>query len=115
MYRKNKGVFIVFTHTMQKNQMGHDQIQERCEFVDRLRNRHNVEATVILELEEGRIVKNRTDHDVFEDYLDHARKSYPTEFEHLLKVTDLEEKYSLTKEEDSEIIEEELEESDDED
>lgn len=107
-YKKNKGIYVVFMHTVTQNEEGSPVMQETCEFVDRLSNRHMTTATVILELIEGVFVKNRTDNNEFRDYIDYTQIRYPDKFEMLLNITELADKYKKVKtnagDEDKEIV-----------
>jgi hypothetical protein len=81
--RKVKNVFIIITHARQTKD-GKENVVERCEFVDQIKNRHNTEATVILDFINKKIVKNRDGGDAkYQDFVWYLNKNYSKQMKQL--------------------------------
>jgi hypothetical protein len=93
---------------------GNIPVNERVEFVDSLKSRHLHSGTVILDLVKKSFVKNRTGHNVFDDFIDHLRTGTNAQkFQHLLEITGLAETYAVVVPEEDEISDEYEDESTD--
>ena len=87
-----KSHYIVFIHTQQPAEGAHTEMKnfgeegkwtmrEMVYFVDRLKSHHNDSATVIIDYDNWKIVKDRTDSVTGpQQMLDHIQKHYPTQF-----------------------------------
>lgn len=95
MKEKKQKVFIVLTHirTMNKNPKTSSEdsgpprpkmeIQERCEFVDEVKKRHTVEATLIIDYINQKIVKDRSNFGRYEDFDAYLRNKYSDQMKEL--------------------------------
>jgi flagellar basal body rod protein FlgB len=95
---KTKGLFIVLTHTYvpepastrnlsKQNNKQNYQVEEKCEFVTRINNRMISSATVIMDAENRKFVKNRVDYATYDQFESHVSKTHPerwTQFSSLL-------------------------------
>jgi hypothetical protein len=91
-----KGVYVILTHRYSPVNEGPDkgkmQVHETCEFVDRIKDRHTIEATVIMDVENRKLVKNRAREQgaTFEDMEQHMIKSYGHKYRTLLEIAGVE-------------------------
>lgn len=90
-----KGVFIVVTHhrimarpEMTENDSGPPalkmEIQERCEFVDELKNRYLPSATFILDFLNRKIIKDRSNAGTYEEFEEYVMLRYPQQMNALI-------------------------------
>jgi hypothetical protein len=91
-----KGVYVVLTHRYTPVAKGPDagkmQVHETCEFVDRIKDRHTIEATIIMDVANRKLVKNRAREQgaTFEDMEKHMIKSYGDKYRTLLEIAGVE-------------------------
>lgn len=81
---KNHGAFIVIKHYYHPLR-GTDQVQvnEEVTFVDRLKNHHLDDATVIVDFLNRKLKKNRAVNTSFDQYMEYLNNKYPTEMNKL--------------------------------
>jgi hypothetical protein len=79
---KAKKVFIVVTHATVTTDRK-TKTQEKCEFVDRLKHKHEVEATLIIEYISEKIVKNRNKDGNYQDFIWYLHRHYPQQMNEL--------------------------------
>jgi len=84
MRAKAKNVFIIITHSTQPTDEK-TQVTEKCEFVDQIKDRHNTQATVILDYLNETIVKNRDNTGSYNEYVWYVTKNYPQQMGELAK------------------------------
>ncbi len=87
-----KGAYIVLTHkytpVLRGPDKGKTQVHETCEFVDRVRDKHLYEATVIMDVYKRKLLKNRAKEQgaVYEDMEAHMIKGYADKYTEFLKL-----------------------------
>lgn len=87
-----KGAYIVLTHkytpVLHGPDKGKTQVHETCEFVDRVRDKHLFEATVIMDVMNRKLTKNRAKEQgaVYEDMEAHMIKGYSDKYTEFLKL-----------------------------
>lgn len=81
---KAKKVFIVVTH-MKVTEDRRTRNQEKCEFVDQLKKRHETEATLIIDYLNEKIVKDRSNTGTYQDFIWYLHKNYPQQMGELAK------------------------------
>jgi hypothetical protein len=84
-----KGYYIVLTHSYHAmpTNPGKHTVNEKCEFVTYVKDRHLVNATVIMDMVEQKLVKSRVENATFDKFVNHVEKTHPEyqEFKKLLK------------------------------
>jgi len=78
---KAKKIFIVVTHS-QVTENRKARTQEKCEFVDQLKTRHQVGATLIIDYLNEKIVKDRNE-GTYQDYIWYLHRHYPNQMNEL--------------------------------
>ncbi len=81
---KAKKIFIVVTHAKVTKDRK-TQTQEKCEFVDQLKSRHEVEATLIIDYLNEKIVKDRSGTGTYQDFIWYLHRNYPNQMGELAK------------------------------
>lgn len=76
---KSKGYFVALTHfyVPMPNDSSKKQVEERCEFVTKITNRMINSATVILDAENKKFVKNRVGYATYDQFESHISKTHP--------------------------------------
>lgn len=86
-----KKAFIVLTHREQMEN-GQKRVVEECEFVDKLKNRHYSNASVIIDCMDEKVVKTRNPEATYGAITNHVKQNYKQKYNQFLKVTGLEER-----------------------
>ena len=89
-----KGVYIVLSHKQvvmkDPEHRGQSRMVENCEFVDRVRDKHLSEASVIIDLLGEKLIKCRImdskDPESFHKMIAHVEESYPDQYRRLLEI-----------------------------
>ena len=77
-----KNIYVVITHVMQlKN--GTEEVVEKCEFVDQIKNRHRNTASVILDFLKQSVVKDRNNVYEYWTYYHYVAQNYPNQVKEL--------------------------------
>ena len=75
---KKEKVFIILTHhRMPHADPGKQTLTEKAEFVNAIKPRHFVSATVILDYINKTVVKQRQSEYSYGHYIEHIKKTYP--------------------------------------
>lgn len=79
---KKKKYYIVLVHTYvpSKTNPGKHEAMEKCEFVNRVSNKHLSNATVILDVVNKKFTKNRIEGATYEQFIGHVKKQHPQEW-----------------------------------
>lgn len=74
-----KGYYIVLTHSYHamKDKPGKHEVNEKCEFVSDIKNRHLTSATVILDAVNRTFVKSRVKDASYDQFIAHIEKTHP--------------------------------------
>lgn len=93
---KSKGYFVALTHIYVPvpSDPTRKQVEERCEFVTKITNTMITSATVILDAENRKFVKNRVGYATYEQFESHIEKTHPEKWK---KFNDLLVKIGVTK------------------
>lgn len=84
--KKQKPVYIVLTHHYQPAPGGKWEVEEKCEFVDRLTDTHRTKSSIIIDYRNGSLYKNRggtKSEDAFNLVLESLNDRYPEEMQEL--------------------------------
>lgn len=83
-----KGIYIVITHSARpsKSQESKWEVHESCEFVDRIKDRHNTSATAIIDYLNKKVIKDRSGEGTYDDFIAYAEKSYPEQMASLKEI-----------------------------
>lgn len=82
-----KGIYIVLLqYRLSDHYVTPDKnATERCEFVNKITNRHVTDATVILDFKNKTIVKSRNSDLAYQDYYDYIKERFEEQINHLEK------------------------------
>lgn len=97
--KKIKPVYIVLTHHYQPVPGGKWEVEEKCEFVDRLTDKHRIHSSIIIDYRNGTLYKNRNGSKTDEAYalvLESLLDRYPSEMLELDKALNKEKKIEST-------------------
>lgn len=77
-----KGHYIILTHSYHpmKSDRSKMTCTEKCEFVDDIKNKHIVGATVILDAVNKTFVKNRIKESTYAQHIQHIEETHPHEY-----------------------------------
>jgi len=78
----HRGHYIILTHyyTPMKDDPTKHNVTEKCEFVTDIKNRHESNATVIIDVINKTFVKNRVRESSYNDFIAHIEKTHPNEY-----------------------------------
>lgn len=85
---KKQKIFITITHCQRQGDSGWE-VLEKCEFVNSLKNRHYVQSTVILDVINKTVLKDRVGNGTYDAYYLHVRNTYGAQMRELEKEFDL--------------------------
>ena len=82
-----KGIYIVLLqYRLSDHYVTPDKnATERCEFVNKITNRHITDATVILDFKNKTVYKSRNPDLAYQDYYDYIKTRFENEISHLEK------------------------------
>lgn len=83
-----KGIYIVMFHRKLSKEYSTDEVNsiEKCEFVDKISNKHLLESTFILDVKNSKIYKARNNLVTYDSLYKYVSDRYPEKIEELSKL-----------------------------